>query len=666
MKDGAMVDTKTLVVVSGLLFAAVSARADTTITLPEVSGQIVRVELPGRQRPLRLAEVEVYAKGENVALLKRATHSSIFSDIKKYYPGVAVDGARAGNTGSYTKNEDNPWWEVDLGRTEEIDKVIIYKSSKSLKNFTLKILDRSRNVVFSKEGIPQADQVVFMKKDLGAIWLIGDSITQGNADGDDASSPRKALYDQLKANGYSFSFTGHHAANVDGLPATGETPADNLYHYHSGVSGIKIAQMTGGLVKAWNLGRLETVKPDNICIMLGTNDIGRGEIDGAPERLKALLDQIYALPGIGDPRVFLASIPPNRRKEAERTDVIIFNEAVQQLAAKYKSEEGKDIIFVNHFQALDDAYGESMRPDNLHPNAAGNAIMGEQWFEAIEGALLAEGTDQGEMLFPGSRTFLEYNRNYHQYQFTVPNPATGRDVNVVIIPPKEPAPGKPWLWRNIFYTSNTGQSIITDLELIDEGYHAVVVYGNVTGHPNGNANVKAVYDYLTKEHGFSKTFSASAMSRGGFMVFAYASAYPEQIESIFMDNACADALSWPAGNKHAGHLGYKGPGSEASFQMYLNAYDEFSTFPEAVEYLKTAGSPIHQLEPLAKAGVPILSICGSDDHAVPYEENDAVLEKRYKALGGDITVIVEDKGHRHGTRENKNVLLDFIRKHTRP
>ena len=25
----------------------------------------------------------------------------------------------------------------------------------------------------------------------------------------------------------------------------------------------------------------------------------------------------------------------------------------------------------------------------------------------------------------------------------------------------------------------------------------------------------------------------------------YASAYPEQIESIFMDNACANALSWP-------------------------------------------------------------------------------------------------------------------------
>jgi len=150
----------------------------------------------------------------------------------------------------------------------------------------------------------------------------------------------------------------------------------------------------------------------------------------------------------------------------------------------------------------------------------------------------------------------------------------------------------------------------------------------------------------------------------------YIHEYPEQIESIFMDNACADALSWPAGKELAGHLEYEpgkhysGPGSEASFKMYLDAYDEFSTFPEAVEYFKTRGSPIHLLEPLAEAGVPILSICGKTDHAVPYEENDAVLEKRYQALGGDITVIVEDKGHRHGTRENKKVLLDFIRQHT--
>jgi len=50
---------------------------------------------------------------------------------------------------------------------------------------------------------------------------------------------------------------------------------------------------------------------------------------------------------------------------------------------------------------------------------------------------------------------------------------------------------------------------------------------------------------------------------------------------------------------------------------------------------------------------------------VTFEVINAVHAKRYKKLGGDITVIVEDNGHRHGTRENVKAVLDFIRKHTR-
>ena len=190
------------------------------------------------------------------------------------------------------------------------------------------------------------------------------------------------------------------------------------------------------------------------------------------------------------------------------------------------------------------------------------------------------------------------------------------------------------------------------------------------GHPNGNDKIKKVYDYLTTEHGFSKTFSASAMSRGNFMVFQYASTYPEQIESIYMDNAVVDGLSWPAGSAYAGDIEYapnktySGPGSKGSFDLYLKEYSEFSDYAGAVEYLKTAGSPIHQLEPLAKAGVPILSICGSIDHAVPYEENDKRMKERYDALGGNMRVIVQEKGHGHGAKENVEDLYSFIRQHT--
>jgi len=149
-----------------------------------------------------------------------------------------------------------------------------------------------------------------------------------------------------------------------------------------------------------------------------------------------------------------------------------------------------------------------MQPDNLHPNGAGNAVMGKQWFDSIELALATEGTEQTEMLFPGARTNF---KGYDKYQFRLKNEASGRDVTVQVVAPENPAPGKPWLWRNIFWTS-IGRFNDTDLKLVDEGYHVVVVYGDVTGHPRGNTNVKTVYDYLTTEHEFSKTFSAAAMS----------------------------------------------------------------------------------------------------------------------------------------------------------
>ena len=59
----------------------------------------------------------------------------------------------------------------------------------------------------------------------------------------------------------------------------------------------------------------------------------------------------------------------------------------------------------------------------------------------------------------------------------------------------------------------------------------------------------------------------------------------------------------------------------------------------------------------------ILMVCGSKDPAVPYEENDAIMEQRYKALGGSIEVIVENKGHSHGMKDPTPVI-EFIKKNT--
>jgi pimeloyl-ACP methyl ester carboxylesterase len=57
-------------------------------------------------------------------------------------------------------------------------------------------------------------------------------------------------------------------------------------------------------------------------------------------------------------------------------------------------------------------------------------------------------------------------------------------------------------------------------------------------------------------------------------------------------------------------------------------------------------NPIDRLAPLAKAGVPILHVHGDADKTVPLEKNPGELARRYRALGGQVKLIViPGKGH---------------------
>jgi putative heme-binding domain-containing protein len=137
-----------------------------TMTGPTENGQItngrfVRVELPGRRKTLTLAEVEVYSGGRNVAREGKASQISTAhgGDAKK-----AIDGNTSGkyaDGGQTHTAEDisNPWWEVDLGAEVPVHSIIIYNRTdaglgKRLNGYTLKILDKSRRVVFESKKQP--------------------------------------------------------------------------------------------------------------------------------------------------------------------------------------------------------------------------------------------------------------------------------------------------------------------------------------------------------------------------------------------------------------------------------------------------------------------------------------------------------------------------------
>lgn len=139
-----------------------------------VNGRFVRIELPGKQRTLTLAEVEVFSDGVNIARKGKARQSSTAHD------GVAARAIDGNTSGSYgdggqTHTQEgvvDPWWEVDLGRTVPIERIVVWNRtdgnlSTRLKDFTVRVLDADRRSVFESLKNPSPKEKAAFK--VGAV-----------------------------------------------------------------------------------------------------------------------------------------------------------------------------------------------------------------------------------------------------------------------------------------------------------------------------------------------------------------------------------------------------------------------------------------------------------------------------------------------------------------
>ena len=124
------------------------------------AGRFVRIELPGKQRVITLAEVQVMSEGQNVALKKKASQSSTdFGGAAARAVDGNTDGSYSSNTQTHTTSQNNPFWEVDLGQEFSIDSVVVWNRTENngeyisrLDGFTVVILDGNRKPVFRQEG----------------------------------------------------------------------------------------------------------------------------------------------------------------------------------------------------------------------------------------------------------------------------------------------------------------------------------------------------------------------------------------------------------------------------------------------------------------------------------------------------------------------------------
>jgi len=157
------------------------------------------------------------------------------------------------------------------------------------------------------------------------------------------------------------------------------------------------------------------------------------------------------------------------------------------------------------------------------------------------------------------------------------------------------------------------------------------------------------YQMMITDYQLNEKVVLEGMSRGGLIVYNWANRNAEKVACIYTDAPVCDFKSWPMGK-------WSGEGSKYDWQMCLNAYG--LTEKEALRY---KGNPVDHMENVAREKIPVITVVGDLDTAVPVAENTGRLEKRLNDLGWEINVIHKPNvGHHPHSLENPAPIVDFI------
>ena len=123
-----------------------------------LNGRFVRVTIPGKDKMVSLAEVQVFSGLDNIAIRGEARQSS--TD----YAGpanLAIDGNTNGDyqkakSTTHTAVSTDPWWELDLKSNQAIDRIQLWNRTDNnlqsrLSNFVVQVFDEQHEVVWEEK-----------------------------------------------------------------------------------------------------------------------------------------------------------------------------------------------------------------------------------------------------------------------------------------------------------------------------------------------------------------------------------------------------------------------------------------------------------------------------------------------------------------------------------
>ena len=180
-------------------------------------------------------------------------------------------------------------------------------------------------------------------------------------------------------------------------------------------------------------------------------------------------------------------------------------------------------------------------------------------------------------------------------------------TGLAVIAPKSDAPGKPWVFRADAITRDA----VIDQALLARGFHIVIPA--LTAQSGAvRTQWNAAYELMTR-HGFARKPVMEGTGTAAGEAYAWAIENPDKVACIVGRNP-------------------------------------------ALRSLMSKTSLLESLSPLAKAGVPLLHVCDKSDPW--FDDQTKVIEQRYKELGGEITVMINENDRLAAADQRRAV--DFI------
>lgn len=220
----------------------------------------------------------------------------------------------------------------------------------------------------------------------------------------------------------------------------------------------------------------------------------------------------------------------------------------------------------------------------------------------------------------------------------------GRHAFIMHPSTKSEGDSKPW----IFY----GPTLKNTPDRAERWMHdqfvaaGIAVAGIDVGEAYGSPHAFPYFESLHSEmveRGYSEKPALLGRSRGGLWASSWAIEHPERVAGLGGIYPVYDFTTYPGLEKAAPMYDL----SPAELGDQLDSYN-----------------PIRRADVLAKAGIPVHIIHGTDDQVVPLAENSAALEQIYEDNGaGDLITLVRAEGQKHSFWEGfftHQPLVDFL------